>query len=219
MRTVREVYDQYRIMPNLQLHQLRVAAAGKLICDSFLEPINGEDVILTCLFHDMGNIIKSDLGVFSDSFRGPKPRSYWEDVKREYVEKYGADEHSANIAIGRELGLSPEVIRYMDGISFGNFARVRDGDSFEQKIVLYCDGRVAPYGVVSLLARQAEARERYRGRGHSETPENEADYQALLEAAVEVERQIFARVPIKPEDITDDSVAPIIEELWEYPIA
>lgn len=213
MKTVREIYEAYRIMPQLQLHQLRVAAVGKLICDSSLDRINTQDVILTCLFHDMGNIIKSDFDVFSDSFRGPKPRAYWEAVKREYIEKYGADEHSANVAIGREIGLSPDVIEYMDGISFANFARVRDADSFEQKITLYCDGRVAPGGIVSMLDRQAEARERYRGKRHSEAPENEADYQMLLEAAKDVERQIFAKTSIMPEDITDETVAPIIEEL------
>jgi hypothetical protein len=198
MRTVREIYETYRIMPQLQLHQLRVASVGKLICDAFQGPIDSDDIIVTCLFHDMGNIIKSDFDDFPDSFRGTQPRAYWEVVKEEYIGRYGTDEHSANLAIGRELGLSHEVIRYMDGISFRNFLHVAESDSFEEKIVLYCDGRVAPDGVVALLERQAEARERYRGKKHAETPENEAEYQILLEASKEVERQIFARVSIRP---------------------
>ena len=33
MRSTRDIYDEYRIPPWLQLHQLRVAAVGKMVCE------------------------------------------------------------------------------------------------------------------------------------------------------------------------------------------
>ena len=66
MRDVQEIYDAYRIMPSLQLHQLRVGAAGKLIAEHFSDSLDERSVVLACLFHDMGNIIKSDLVTFPD---------------------------------------------------------------------------------------------------------------------------------------------------------
>ena len=60
MKTPREIYTAYKIMPNLQLHQLRVAAVGKLICDNFNPPaggtVNERGVILARLFSHMGKI-------------------------------------------------------------------------------------------------------------------------------------------------------------------
>ena len=41
-------------MPGLQLHQLRVAAVGKLICEHLKKPVRTKDVVVACLFHDMG---------------------------------------------------------------------------------------------------------------------------------------------------------------------
>ena len=82
MRTPREIYAEFKIMPNLQLHQLRVAAVGKLISEHFTVPVNVRDVVLACLFHDMGNILKFDLTQFPE-FREPQGILYWEEVKKE----------------------------------------------------------------------------------------------------------------------------------------
>ena len=37
MRKILDIYDEYKIMPNLQEHMLRVAAVASLICDNFDE--------------------------------------------------------------------------------------------------------------------------------------------------------------------------------------
>src|SRR3989344_8748672 len=105
MKTPREIYSAYKIMPSLQLHQLRVAAVAKLLCEGCTKPINEHDVILACLFHDMGNIIKSELSYFPD-FTEPEGVEYWERVKADFVEAYGTDSHTANIAIAKEIGFS-----------------------------------------------------------------------------------------------------------------
>ncbi len=60
MKNIIQIYSQYKIMPTLQQHQLRVAGVAKQICDSISEPIDKEVVVDVCLVHDMGNIIKFD---------------------------------------------------------------------------------------------------------------------------------------------------------------
>jgi predicted HD phosphohydrolase len=232
MSTSREIYAHYRIMPALQLHQLRVAAVGKLICDNFSfgggpasggqKPINTHDVVLACLFHDMGNIIKSDLSQFPN-FLEPQGREYWENVKKQFIEKYGSDTHTATVAMAHEIGLPRTVVAYIDGFGFSRLGATRASTSYEQKIAEYSDLRVSPHRICSMEERLAEAHARYL-RVYDEValdnvPHARERIDELLREACLVEQQIFAQTEIAPEDITDGSIAPIIEELWEYRIA
>ena len=219
MRNVIDIYEEYRVMPQLQMHQLRVAAVAKLIVDAFEGQLDGDRIITTCLFHDMGNIVKSDFEHFPDSFRGPLPRSHWEAVKAEFTATYGTDAHEANLAIAKELGLSEEIYLLMDGISFGNLLTTQTLDSYEEKICEYADLRVGPYGILPLELRIQDIHDRYSGGRSSEVPTHEEDFSELRNAAYEVERQIFSHTRTTPLDITDVSVAPLIEELKKYAIA
>lgn len=205
-------------MPSLQLHQLRVAAVGKLIGDNFREPINTRDVILACLFHDMGNIIKSDLTVFPE-FREPEGLEYWERVKEEYVQKYGADHHMANSAIAREIDLPKRALELIDGVGFSKLPEIAAAGSDEQKACEYADLRVGPYGILPMKERIEEGRRRYLSHGRSAEhgltalPEQ---FQEFVAAAASIEGQLFASTNIKPEDITDDAIKDDIETLRDY---
>lgn len=216
MKTPREIYERYKILPNLQLHQLRVAAVGKIICDNFQETVHADDVILACLFHDMGNILKFDLGVFPETLE-PQGLEYWERVKKEFAEKYGTEQHSATESIAREIGLPESVVGLIGMIRFGALERIPSERAWEPKIVEYGDCRVAPYGVVQVRERFADGRKRYLHRFPT-VAENDAHYDLLTNAGYGLERQIFANTVIRPEDITDDAAAPLIEELWEYAV-
>jgi hypothetical protein len=208
-------------MPSLQLHQLRVAAVGKLICENFNETLKMNDVILACLFHDMGNILKFDLTVFPESVQ-PEGLSHWEAVKVEYRNKYGTDQHAASIAIAREIGLSNPVIECIDLIAFSKAAEVLAGDSYEAKICEYSDSRVGPLGVMPLEERLRDGRKRYLNRADGfqhDMAKSSASFEAGVQLERKLEQQIFAHAAIKPEDITSAAVVPIVEELWEYPVA
>jgi hypothetical protein len=217
MRVVQEIYAAYRIMPSLQLHQLRVASAGKMICDHFSGPLDPHAVILACLFHDMGNIIKSDLTTFPE-FVEPEGYDYWKKIKDEWHAKYGDDEHAATIEIAKEIGVNRSAVALMEGVGFSKIENTRDSGSYEQKIVEYADSRIGPYGVLSLEDRHEEAYRRYSTRQHHDIPKVRERFDELASAAREIEKQVFARCSIKPENINDESVAPLVEELRNYPI-
>ena len=223
MRTPHEIYAAYTIMPTLQLHQLRVAAVAKLVCDNFKRPVNTRDVILACLFHDMGNVIKSDFSAFPD-FCEPQGVAYWEGVKSTFIQKYGTNSHQANVAIAGEIGLPESVVALIDGIAYSKMASILEGSSYERKICEYADTRVGPRGVLSQQERMLEGKWRYEKRKKEEEDKVEPYYadsgfDTLLHLAHGVERQIFAETTMKPEDINDRMVAPLIEELWEYAVA
>ncbi len=215
--TVREIYRQYKIPAFLQLHQLRVTSVAKQIVQHFDSPLDERSIILACLFHDMGNIIKIDFSRFPESFE-PEGVAYWKHVQEDFFRRFGLNEHQATIAIGHELHLPLQVMKYIDGVGFGKLEASRDTPSYEQKIVEYADTRVAPHGVTSMIKRLEEARERYAKR-ESEMPKDAKRYDELHAAAIAIEQQIFAKTQIRPEQITETSIQPLIEKFNDFQVA
>jgi hypothetical protein len=217
MRSVSEVYEEYRIMPLLQLHQLRVAAVAKMVVENFEGTLDERNVTIACLFHDMGNILKSDFSLFPEMLE-PQGIVYWQKVKADFARNYGPDEHHATIAIGHELHLPLQAMRYMEGVGFSKLPHTLATPSFEQKIVEYADTRVAPQGVVSQRERMEEAKQRYAPL-FEQNKENEERYQEYQRITAEIESQIFARCRIRPEDITEAGIQPFTEELKGFQVA
>lgn len=217
--TVQEIYEKYRIMPNLQLHQLRVAAVAKVLADAMTLPIDKDIPVRAALFHDMGNIIKSDLTLFPQ-FSEPEGRVHWESVKDDFIKRYGSDAHHANNVIAHEIHLPAEVVEIIEDSGFSNMQKILASDSFEIKIFEYADIRVGPFGVLSVVERLREARARYQAdykrKTYYETNDN---FEALAEAAQGIEGQISEYSTIKPTDITDETVAPYIEMLRTLTLA
>jgi hypothetical protein len=224
MINILEIYKKYQIMLQLQEHQFKVAAVASLICENYITPqpplilrggdiIDRENIIAACLLHDMGNIVKFNLNETQNLLNQNINLGYWQRVKDKYIQKYGAEAHRASILIAKELGMSGRIIALIDCISFSGAPQdVKAGD-FGKKIVQYSDDRVAPQGVVSLEDRLADLRKRYV---HHKIDSSERDN--FENALREMERQIFAKCKIKPEDITEAAIRPYIERLKNYKI-
>ncbi len=204
-------------MPSLQLHQLRVAAVAKMLCDNFTRDIDASSVVLACLFHDMGNIIKSDLRLFPE-FTEPEGVAHWQFVKNDFLKKYEGDAHVANVAIARELHLPDTVIRLIDDVGFSKLPVIQESPSYELKLVEYGDMRTGPHGVISMEARIAEGKTRFENK-HPGKHRDESEWESIVASACEIERQIFAEATIAPDDITEQSIQPLVEELRAYPVA
>lgn len=215
-KNILEIYKEYKLMPSLQDHMFRVAAVAYLICDNFNDPLQKEEIILTCLLHDMGNIIKSDLNYFPE-FIKPEGLEYWQKIKDEYIEKYGKDEHQATLEIIRELNINnaDRVAELVDAIDFKRIEENLESEDLSKKICQYADLRVDPHGVVSYEKRMEDGRKRYENRPGFGTLVKRDD---LVACGKEIEKQIFFRCKIKPEDINNDTVEPIISELRNFVI-
>lgn len=214
-----DYYARYRIYRGLALHQLRVAAVGRYVALHSRAEADAALVSLVGLFHDMGNIIKADLPRYQE-FLQPEGLGYWQAVQDEYLSRYGKDEHVATAAICLEMGLPERVLGIIEDMRFAHTQEIVRKGSLDERICKYADLRVSPWGILPMRERLAEARERYSGRpmdeGDAYTPESLAHAAALCE---ELEAGLIAECGFVPEEVTDASMAPLVEELKGYRVS
>lgn len=214
MKNIVEIYKDYRIMPNLVMHQMRVAAVAMQIIESLDMEVDKESVIRACLLHDMGNIIKFQLDFFPE-WNKPDILVYWQEVKDEYILKYGSNEHKASLLIADELGASVKIKDLVYCVDSASVETTANNDDFDRKICLYADGRVSPLGVVSINERSLEAKDRYKNHPNKFDEERRLHFNKNLYS---IEKQIFYHTNIRPEDINDESIKDYLEKLKNYSI-
>lgn len=206
--TISQIYQNYQIMPNLELHMLRVSGVALLIAENtepatLLSPLEKDEIVQTCLLHDMANILKFDLEKFP-GFLAPNGLEYWQNVQKSFAEKYGSSEHEAVQVIANELDVSTRVKELIASINFNKAEENATSADFARKICAYADMRVTPFGVVSLTERLDDLEERY-GHKYAE-PEQKARRLAYREFLGQIETQIFAKSRLRTEEITDATV-------------
>ncbi len=197
-------------MPQLQLHQYRVAAVANMICDNFEGQIDKKAVISAALLHDMGNIVKFNLPLYPE-YLAPKGLDYWENVKKKFIDKYGSDEHVVTQKIVKEINVSEKVRKIIHSYGYSKNIENSEHNDFEIKIAVYGDFRVAIYGVASLEDRIEDAYKRLRARGA-----DMSQSKVLHKHARVIEDQIFDKCSITAGDITDDSIANYISPLKNF---
>ena len=202
-----DIYNKYNIPENLQMHMLRVAACANIIIDNWNGPkIDKEVIIKVSLLHDMGNIVKCRFNN-DDSVNMGKIIDY-------YINKYGSDDHYITYEICKELGFNDYELDILSRKESRKNEEIMKNDSFEIKICAYCDERVSPYGVDSIVNRLNDAKNRYKGKNNIWGNEDVANH--LIECAINIEKQIFKYCNIGPNDINDDSVKEYIDKLKKY---
>jgi predicted hydrolase (HD superfamily) len=214
---ITEAYERYTIMPNLQLHQLRVAAVAHTLAHALGASV--DTVTKAGLLHDMGNILKADLTAFPPDFYGAQDLEYWERVKTE-TRRFGSDEYEATDAIIREIGVETGVIELINSMGFARAREIMEHGTIEQKIIEYADQRVAPTGITSMHERLREGRERYARRQSSDYAGDDIElYEKSVRALQQIEGELFASIDLSPEEITESALESTIEALREYEIA
>lgn len=217
MRTVTELYQEYRTPPWLQEHQLRVAAVGKMVA-ALHENIDRDAIIVSCLLHDIGAIVKFDFSN-TDQLRYLHPKTeiaHWRAVQADFHAKYGDKEHPATDAILKEIGVRKEVQDIVHNTGFDNMSRIIKEGYLSAEIVQYADMRVAPDGITSLFDRLTDVRNRYAER--LKVAGRYEQFEENFTNADIIERKLFAGKDLLPGDISDETAAPLIEELRAYSI-
>lgn len=213
---IQAIYEKYRIMPSLQLHMLRVTAVAQLICNSIQKQVNQQDILSACLLHDMGNILKFNMELFPEFFE-PEGKEYWEQVKNEYQNKYGNDEHLATLSIAEELGVSNRVIELIDAFQFSKAKENFESQDFDRMIAAYSDMRVEPKQVVSLEQRLADGKKRFQL--NKRIPNDEYFFVEMTQYLEKIEEAIFNEIQITPNDITNEKVKIILPPLRNFEIS
>lgn len=218
MKTAKETYEEYKIIPNLQEHQFRVASVTKFIGEKYRDKINLDKLVKAALLHDMGNIIKFDLNKSIVPWKSDEEKNYWLDVQKEFRQKYGSDEHKATVTIAKEIGVLGEVVDLVESLNFSKACIYSKGEDFEKKILLYADCRVSPKGVVSLKERLDDFNKRYIGRADYFEAVTDMDRLGYITCIEATESQLFLGLDLKPEDITDETIGNYMIELENYPL-
>lgn len=187
---IRDLYDQYNLMPQLREHQLRVGGIVRLIS-------RDKVAIKTALVHDMGNIAK---------FTGLN--EYWSNEQRKIWNKYGREAHQVTYAILRDAGLNELEQRVREEGDFYKKIIELDGkyDNYSDAAVytLYADCRVAMNGIVSVEARVRDLEKRYGSM------RNDRLWVSKLEDYV------AKRTGVEVAKISNQDVEPLFDELLSY---
>ena len=210
-----ELYQKYKIMLNLQQHQLRVASVGMFLCDHCsLAEVRAEREVMkeALLLHDMGNIIKFDLHFFPE-FLKPEGLEHWQKVQSEFKEKYGNNAHKATMQILEEIGVSERVSELVNAVSFAKAKQTFESTDFSRKICAYSDMRVGPHGVISLQERFEDGQKRYAPK---DGKKNSFEY--VLQAFYKkIEKQLFEAEDVEAEDVQEKSVSNYLTEISGTP--
>lgn len=211
-RSTTSIYEQYRIPPNLQDHMLAVAGVGRIIAQALpLESVDVTRVTQTLLLHDLGNIIKYDLTkpeLFGNEPSDTASLALFAALQTEFQERYGTNPELATAIIMRELGIAADVIVLLEQLDMRRLREVLTHGSWEEKIVLYADQRVSPYGVVSMDERIADVLVRY--------PHLHDVITAGLENCRVLENQLAGEMGWHPSEITPDQVHTHFAELRQF---
>lgn len=211
--TITNIYEQYQIFPELQLHQLRVAAVAMQLIEAMEaagQKLDKENVILACLLHDMGSILKANFELFEYS---PEQVLKWQQVKNIFRQKYGSTPDEATLSIVRELGISQKVIDILQQLGFDKINHLSTS-SLEAQLVQYADARVGPYGVVSLQERMIDLFNRYQDRPVFDKEK----WQQGAIFSEQLENNLFKPIELSPNQINDHSIQASIEDLRLYEV-
>lgn len=213
METIGDIYARFSIPPQLQLHQRRVAAVGKIVAEA--HSADTHTVIVACLLHDMGNIIKFKLDRFPD-FLEPEGYDYWKGVQDSFKAKYGTDEHLATLIICDELGVSDAVLNCIRAVGMTKAHHNLTEGSLEERITNYADLRVGPHGVISIQERLTDGKVR-NGNRHDGVTLSDAGFRMMSAEIVRLE-QALTTATCAPQAITGDLCVHLIEPLRSFEI-
>lgn len=185
---------------------LRVAAIGKQIAINFIgEELDLELLTRVLLIHDMGNLVKIPNRELSDEAVV---------VKEKYISNYGQADHKISEIIAKELGYSDLEIELLNSKVFIQNESTYYSNNYLLKIAAYSDQRVSPIGIMPILDRLNEAKQRYRDKPN--TSMNNSNTDKLIEYALKIEEQIFKYCNIRPEDINNECAKKYITELEKF---
>lgn len=212
-----QIYQQYKIPPNLQLHMIRVASVGAFIVDHWKEDkLDRIAIVQALLLHDTGNIIKFDFKYSHLMGREEKNIGYWKKVQQEFKEKYGDDEHLATLEIAKEIGLEDKTFELLNAIGSSKLQQALETEDWNKKIVCYSDFRVDPHGIVTVDKRFDEIVSRYKGRQHELGNINETEKRRLF--CLELQKQLQTMVNFDLDILANNNIQKYLDSVSGFEI-
>ena len=215
---IHQIYSKYSIPPNLKTHMLSTAALAKIIINSWVDAENQVDyerVILSCLLHDMGNIIKFKFQNLDPQSELINELDHWKKVQKEFKEKYGDDEENATFQIVEEISIPNSVVKLLHDKEIYHENDLQKFDN-EINICRYVDSVIAPDGIVSLAEKIKYSEIRY---GNIPGTRVASDlWPLIVEFLYKIEEIIQKNTIIDITQITQEELTQHFQELLEFEI-
>jgi len=216
IQNIKQIYDDYSIPANLRRHMIWVANVAELLCDNCKEKVNKEDIIAACLIHDLANLIKMNFelhtGVDLLDKEDQEKLDFYKQRQDKMKLKFGLNAEHANPIIAKELGASERVIELVSHKPFEICGDKLLSNDVEEVIAAYADLRVEPKGIVSMKERMEDFDKRYNTHLHKEKIEFSTKFKPLAE---KMEKELFEKIKIKPEEITSKTTKKYFEKYKE----
>jgi len=199
-----DIYKKFGIPPNLQEHMFRVWGIVSFVekhWDNADTIVDWNSLKRAALLHDLGNVVKFDLDKHPE-FLGKEQSNigHWKNVQKSIIEKYGSDDHEATEKMLKEIYVSQEILEVIQNKSFGNSVATKNSNNWPLKILYYADLRTLPLGIGTLKERISDVRKRmpkYTSR---------PDFEDLVSACKEIEKQIQDNLDIAVSEINDQAI-------------
>lgn len=218
----RQIYQKYQLPGNLQNHLLWTAALGLLVSSHWTGPRLDSQLITTnLLLHDIANLIKFNFqGPLSQkSITKEKDLDYWKTTQKNLKQNYGSDVLSASIHIIQELNpeKSDRIIDLLKKHTFEAMpSLLKSQNSWEHKIILYCDIRFKPEGISSISERILDLKKRYQNRDDEWI--NKQTFRRRLDNSLEIEQQLNSHTDIDLPAVTQKQLEKYISQAEQYPL-
>lgn len=203
---VQEAYQKYSTPKNLQEHMLRVAALSKIISDNWTDSaIDKLAIIKACVMHDITKPIIFNISKQINDGMLPEDAKKLENFQKFVKNKYGDDEHTSTTELCKDLGMNKISIRILENIEWKYIPALIKSNDMESLTSVYCDMRIGPKGILSIIKRVEDLKTRYAP--------DEYDYESFLENGKLLEVSLQKLITINLNSITDDQLNSLFPEL------
>lgn len=195
--TLPQIYSSYSIPGNLQQHMLRVAGLARLLTNHWQGPkINKQAIVQACALHDIAKPI--DFEIDKQAQFGLSEQEIKDLVKLQQRLKadYGHNEHQIALKICQELGCAPRVGELIDQLDWNNLPELLIKNDVEVLLVVYCDMRIGPKGILSI-------EERHQELAHRETVPN---LKKRIENGLKLESKLAPQVELNLQQISNEQI-------------
>lgn len=194
---IKNIYCKFQTPQNLQEHMLRVGALARILTDNWTgRKIDKQNIVKAALLHDIAKPLSFDLSKQAQFDISPKDIKSLAKLQNFLKKKFGNDEHTAMSKIVQELGLNQTIARIINNLEWRYIPQLIKNHDIETLIVIYCDMRIGPKGILSLNERIADLK----------TRSIDENFEEHLKNSETIEQIIKKNVSIKIEDITDRQI-------------
>ncbi len=206
---VSQIYQDYMIPQNLQEHMLRVAALAEILLEHWIgTAVDKNSIIQACLFHDIAKPMTFDLAKQAKFGMLPSDIEKLDKLQKRLKTKYGDEEYLATVKIIKTIGCTPNAVRQAESLDWKHIPMLLENSEIESLILIYCDMRISPKGILPLLARLEELKERTVTE----------DYEGKVKDGLSLEFLIKQNVDLDVNSITDAQLYNYFDRLFSRDI-